>query len=223
MGRDEKKKRAEAKSRLEQARTQMYQDLILECAERLFSADRFEQVSMRDIAAEAGISPKTLYAVFPGKDEIYSEVGRRRSLALIELLLESMGGEGPVLERMQRGVRALVGFLVEHRAFFRIMMRESRAWGLLPTGDQSRGGDWRTGHRIQADMMREGIEEGVFYDGDPELMAAICIATAQVHLAALLERPGEPDPDEIAREIFLQLQRSLRKLPPYALEDSKAG
>ena len=71
--------------------------------------------------------------------------------------------------------------------------------------------------------MIEGIEEGVFYEGDPELMAAIGIATAQVQLAALLERPGEPDPDEIANEIFLQLQRSLRKLPPFAFEGSKAS
>jgi len=221
MGREEEAKRAQARRRLEEARAQMYQDLILECAERLFSRGSFDRVTMRDIAAEAGISPKTLYAVFPGKDEIYAEVGRRRSRALIDALRESMSAEAPVLERMERGVRALVGFLVEHRVFFRIMMRESRAWGLLPTGDGS--GEWRTGYRLQADLVHEGVREGVFYDGDPELMAAIGIATVQVHLAALLEKPGDPEPDEISREIFQQLRRSLCKLPPYALEGSKAG
>jgi len=199
----------------------MYQDLVLECAERLFSRRGFDQVTMREIAAEAAISPKTLYAVFPGKDEIYAEVGRRRSLALIEALLEGMSGEAPVLEKMERGVRVLVAFLVRHRAFFQIMMRESRAWGLLPDGNSS--GDWRRGHRLQADLMRQGIEEGVFYDGDPELMAAISIATAQVHLAALLERPGEPDPQQIATEIFQQLERSLRRRPPLAVETSPAS
>lgn len=221
MGRDEKKKRAEAKTRLEQAKTQMYQELVLECAERLFAASGFEQVTMRDIAGEAGISPKTLYAVFPGKDDVYAEVARRRSLALLGALDEAMGGEGGVLERMRHGTRALVEFLVEHRAFFGIMMRESRSWGLLPSGNGS--GDWRTGHRMQAALMRAGIEEGVFYDGDPEVMAAVSISIAQVLLAAALERPGAPDTDAISDDIFMQLQRSLRKLPPFALEDSKVG
>lgn len=221
MKRDEKKKRAEAKTRLEQAKTQMYQDLVLECAERLFADRGFDQVTMRDIAAEAGISPKTLYAVFPGKDEIYGDVSRRRSLAMLELLRDAVAEEVPTLERLKRSMHALVGFLVEHRAFFGIMMRESRSWGLLPSGDGS--GDWRTGHRLQADLMQQGIDEGVFYEGDPNLMAAVAISITQVLLAAALDRGGKPDAAAIADEIVVQLQRSFRKLPPYVLEDTKAG
>ena len=76
---------------------------------------------------------------------------------------------------------------------------------------------------MQVDLMREGIDDGVFYEGEPEVMAAVALSTMQVLLAAALERPGEPDPDQIADEIFVQLQRSLRRLPPFALEGSKAG
>ncbi|MDG2308709.1 MAG: TetR/AcrR family transcriptional regulator [Candidatus Binatia bacterium] len=223
MDREEIKKRAEAKVRREQARTQMYQDLVLECAERLFSKSGFGQVTMRDIAVEAAISPKTLYAVFPGKDEIYAEVARRRSLVLLDALRTAMAGDDSTIERMRRGLHALVRFLVEHRAFFHIMMRESRSWGLLPTGEASSSGDWRAGHRLQAELMQAGIDEGVFYDGDPELMAAISLSTTQVYLAAKLEGPGDPDSVAISEEIFDQVQRSLRKLPPLALEDSNAG
>lgn len=221
MGSEAKKKRSEAKNRLEQAKTQMYQELILDCAEGLFAHSGFDQVTMRDIARDAGISPKTLYSVFPGKDDIYREVAKRRSLALLDVVREDMAAEGPVLDRLRRATRALVRFLVEYPAFFEIMMRESRSWGLLPAGDGS--GDWRAGHRMQADLMRDGIEEGVFHAGDPEVMAAISISTMQVLLAAALERPGTPDPDAIAEEVFVQLQRSLRKLPPFALESSKTG
>ncbi len=217
----DQRKQGGARSRLEEARAQMYRDLVLECAEQLFAGGRFEQVTMRDIAAEAGISPKTLYVVFPSKEDVYAEVARRRSLALLERLRESVSGGGSALERMQRSVRALVGFLAEHRAFFRILMRESRSWGLLPGGGDS--GDWRVGHRLQARLMQDGIDEGVFYDGDPELMAAICIAVAQVQLAALLERPDGPDVDEISREIYLQLQRTLGRVPATAVDLSAAG
>lgn len=215
MPQEARKKRAAAKSRLEQARTQMYQDLVLECGERLFAESGFAPVTMRDIAGEAGISPKTLYATYASKDDIYAEIARRRSVVLLEGLRDALGSEGSVLERMYRATRMMVGFLVEHRAFFRIMMRESRSWGLLPSGDPSEGGSasWRAGHRMQSQLMKEGIEAGLFYEGDPDLMAAVSLALVQVYLAAALEVPGEPDPDAIAKEIHRQLQRSLRELP----------
>src|SRR5262249_13217196 len=57
-------------SNLEAARSRMYHDLIFECAERVFAEKGFDESTMQDVAAEAGISLKTLYATFPGKNEI---------------------------------------------------------------------------------------------------------------------------------------------------------
>jgi AcrR family transcriptional regulator len=55
-------------SNLEAARTRMYHDLIFECAERVFAEKGFDESTMQDVASEAGISLKTLYATFPGQD-----------------------------------------------------------------------------------------------------------------------------------------------------------
>lgn len=200
----------------------MYRDLVFACAERLFAETDFDRVSMRDIAADAGISPKTLYAVYSGKEEIYREIGRVRSRALLERIGGNTSGGGPILERLTRGVRAYVGFLLEHRSFFQIQMREARNWGLIPSGEGKK--EWRHGHRLQADLVREGIAAGVFYDGDPELMAATAIAVMQVQLAGLLERPAAPDPEEITAELVQQILRCLGRfdLPDYGVA-SEAG
>jgi hypothetical protein len=90
-------------------------------------------------------------------------------------------------------------------------MREARNWGLMPTGRGNK--EWRHGHKLQSDLVREGIAAGVFYDGDPELMAAMAIAIVQVQLAGLLERPGKPDPDAITAELVRQIQRSFGTVP----------
>ena len=67
-------KRNAQKSRLEQARQRMYHDLIFESAEHVFAEKGFDDAIMQEIAAEAGVSLKTLYATFPGKRELYDEI-----------------------------------------------------------------------------------------------------------------------------------------------------
>ena len=47
---------------------------ILESAARLFSARRFDEVLMDDIAQEAGVAKGTLYGHFPNKEGLYFAV-----------------------------------------------------------------------------------------------------------------------------------------------------
>ncbi len=62
----------------------MYHELVFECAERVFAEEGFAESTMQDLAAEAGISLKTLYATFPGKDEIYREILAKRGDGLLD-------------------------------------------------------------------------------------------------------------------------------------------
>jgi len=208
------------RSRLEQARARMYHDLVFECAERLFAAQGFDHVTMRDIAAEAGISPKTLYATFEGKQDIYDEIRKTRSRELLARVGTALVNPGTALERMASGVRAYVSFFVENRSFFDLQLREARSWGLMPSSGQTA---WREGLRFQAELVRDAIAEGVFYDGDPELMAAMGIAVMQVQLAGLIEGNSKPDVEAISAELCRQLERSFRREPRLDAPDALAS
>ncbi|MDY6833137.1 MAG: TetR/AcrR family transcriptional regulator [Thermodesulfobacteriota bacterium] len=48
-------------------------EIILNAAIKLFNTHVFHDVGMRDIAAEAGISPATIYRYFPSRDDILVE------------------------------------------------------------------------------------------------------------------------------------------------------
>jgi AcrR family transcriptional regulator len=55
----------------------MYRNFVFECAEHASAEGGYANTTMSDIAAEAGILRKTLYAVCEGKKELYSEILRR--------------------------------------------------------------------------------------------------------------------------------------------------
>ena len=189
----------------------MYRDLVFTAAEKVFAARGFAGAAMQEIAAEAGISLKTLYATFRGKDEIYRAISEQRRGEFLASVAGSVSPEGGVLERLAQGVRAYVDFLLAHRSYLSIQLREGRGWGLDPA-DESRG-VWQSGLELQAALVRAGITEGIFHDGDPELMAATAIAIMQVQLAGLVARSDAPDAAAISAEIVGELERYLRQSP----------
>ena len=185
----------------------MYRQLVFESAERVFADQGFSESTMQDVASEAGISLKTLYATFSGKDEIYGEIQEVRGNEFFEYVASTFPSEGSILEQFEASVRGYVDYLVTHRNFLRIHVREGRAWSLRP-GLEASAGAWRQGIQLFATALQQGMEAGVFYQGDPELMAATGIAIMQVQLIGLIDRSDNPEADVISKEILRQLYRS---------------
>ena len=200
--------RPRKKDRLETARARMYHDLIFENAERLFAEEGFAESSMQDLAAESGVSLKTLYATFTGKDEIYREIVTVRGTGLLAVMAEASEGEGSALQRLRDGVHAIVVYLVEHQPFFRILLQEGQAWGLNPRGARVREA-WTAGLVAVRRILEDGIASGEFLPGDLDLLTPTVNAVLQVQLAGLLDRPGEADPDAMTDAILVTLQRML--------------
>lgn len=60
--------------------------LIINAAERVFTRKPFDQVTMRDIAEEAGITPTAIYRYFSDKQDLYAEAYIRSNNRLLEKL-----------------------------------------------------------------------------------------------------------------------------------------
>lgn len=98
---------------------------ILDVARRVFGSSGFHEVSMDDVAREAGVTKPTLYDHFPSKKDLY--------LALIDSDLESLHGrvrgalEGSSgnRERIRASFQAYFDFVDEHAAGFRLLMQEA--------------------------------------------------------------------------------------------------
>ena len=190
----------------------MYRDLVFECAEHVFAEKGYDDATMQDIAAEAGVSLKTVYAAFPGKSELYAEIQSVRGLEFVDGVTLALSGLDDPLEALENGVRAYVDFLAAHEHFLRIHLRDRVAWGLGP-GTEPGDALWARGVAAFAHVVRHGIERGLFHEGDAELMAMMGIAIMQVQLARLADSTSHVEPDALAEEIQRQLRRLLCRRP----------
>src|SRR5262245_60015299 len=197
--------RSVSRSRLELARERMYRELVFESAEHVIAEKGLEATTMQEIAAEAGISLRTLYAAFPSKEELVAEVARVRGEGIVDRIRDGIdaAGDDP-LARLAGGVRGYVDFLLAHPSFLRIHLREGRAWGLEPRNGDAEG--WRVGLGRFAAILRAGIEQGLFHAGDPDFLALLGAAVMQVHMAHIA-RAEPKDAEALTNEILVQLHR----------------
>jgi AcrR family transcriptional regulator len=183
----------------------MYRDLVFESAEHVIAESGLPATTMQEIAAEAGISLRTLYAAFPSKEDLVAEVQRVRGEGIVAGIASSIDEAlDEPLARLAGGVRGYVDFLLAHPSFLRIHLREGRAWGLEPLDGEAAG--WRTGLGRFAAILRSGMAQGLFYEGDPDFLALLGAAVMQVHMAQIARARPE-DAEALTREILVQLHR----------------
>ena len=95
------------------------QSLIIEAAERVFAVKPFNEVSIRDIAREAGISHASIYRYFPDQQSLFIEAflqGAGEISATLEKLIENT--KTPDILKVSD---AYVTYLMDNDQYFRMM------------------------------------------------------------------------------------------------------
>ena len=90
---------------------------LIQTGAELFSARAYDEISIDDIAAAAGISKGLLYHYFSGKRGLYVEVVRAESERLLEVT--DVGGEDPT----RAGLDALLDYVAQHAGAWAALMR----------------------------------------------------------------------------------------------------
>ena len=196
-----------ARTRLDDARAQMYRDLLFESAEAVFGAKGYVGATMQDIASEAGVSLKTLYATFPGKQELFEEVMRVRAAEFAEETRTAMRGIEDPIERIEQGITSYVRFLLDHRDWLQIHLRAPTAWRAAPDGPEV-ATEWREGLEGYARMIHEAQELGRICEGDPEELAVLTQSVMQVQMARADDQ-GIDEPDDVVAMILRPVWRLL--------------
>jgi AcrR family transcriptional regulator len=98
---------------------------ILDVARRVFGASGYHEVSMEDVAREAGVSKPILYDHFPSKKDLYLALIDSNLEALhvrVRTALEAQSGNR---ERIRASFQAYFDFVDEHAAGLRLLMQEA--------------------------------------------------------------------------------------------------
>lgn len=182
---------------------------VLDAAERVFAERGFRDARMQDVAAEASVSLRTIYAVASGKESLYRELNDRRARDLLSRLESVLGDDmlDPDSSLMEV-ISVVATFLMDHPDFLRIQLQEGGTWALDEPDRTLLVPERHSSDRLLERLFRRGIKKGVFHDEGSRSMVATLRALEQVQLAAWADRRGR-----LSRRATIELiQRQARRL-----------
>jgi AcrR family transcriptional regulator len=179
-----------------------FRDRLCEAAERLFAERGPDAVTMRQLAAELGVSPMTPYRYFEDKDDILAAVranGFNRFAEALERARESTSGA------RARGTavgEAYVTFALDNPHSYKLMFdfnqpNAEKYPELVAAGQRAQ--------KTMTGYIRDALAEGLM-SGDPEQIGLM--NWAAIHGAVILELAGMLPPGG-ARQIYRGLDDAL--------------
>jgi TetR/AcrR family fatty acid metabolism transcriptional regulator len=184
----------------------MYREMVFDSAERVFARNGFRASRMEDIATEAGISLRTLYATYRGKSELYRQIEETRIGQLFaSVIIEDRLAP---LARLRSVVRCYLEFLMSHPSYLRMHLRQGQNWAVeIDDSEAHVEGRIALGVPEFAKIFRDGMDQGIFHDGDAEVAARLLLASQQILLADWV-RSGEAKPaEQVIAEVGTQIER----------------
>jgi AcrR family transcriptional regulator len=181
---------------------------ILMGAARAFAHGGYDATNMDQIAHECGLAKGHIYHYFRSKEEIFTEIRTDAVNRLIERLaaIAPAAAKDPELA-LRRAISAVIA---------RIFDEEERHELGLPDpvslSSENRKRIRALGRRYEqmfANIVRKGIDQGIFVPGDPKLMTFV-ILRAAFTVAQWYRAGGKWKPQWIIERVTDQLVRSVK-------------
>jgi AcrR family transcriptional regulator len=177
---------------------------IMQAAERLFTSRRFHEITMEDVAREAGVGKGTLYRYFRDKDDLFFQTATSGFDELCELLRKKVPDNASFAEQLLIACRQISRFFEHRRQLSRMMQSEE---GRVSWCAGSLHQRW-TEHRKRlvaavADMVRKGVAEGeVREDIAAEALASFLLGMLRTRGRDLGEVPQDMRQHEVVVDLF---------------------
>jgi AcrR family transcriptional regulator len=190
---------------------------IVAGAQRVFLRDGFAGASTDAIAAEAGVSKRTLYSYYPGKEELFADVLRRLTIdnphtQVLAIVEESEPEDLGELREMLVGLATRVASIMmdpDYLALLRTIIADTHRFPQL--GEIYRSTVPERGFRIFLTLMERVRERGIVDIPDAE--AATRLFFGPLVTYALLDglfKPGErsrpPAPEKIEHIVDMYMK-----------------
>jgi AcrR family transcriptional regulator len=202
--------RKKARDEAREARNGVYRQHILEAAERVFAERGYDSAKVVEISSDCGLSMGTIYAVFPGKAELYAALLEERGQELLRLARDVAQRDLSPRAALFALIEVYIDYFVAHPAFLRMHLRSGASWALGPAmGTPTQVNYWQEIHALQADIFRRGIALGEFVDEEPGYLAKLFSSMDQVLLADWVASEMRADRDTLVRRLRAVVERAL--------------
>ncbi|WP_028651288.1 TetR/AcrR family transcriptional regulator [Nocardioides halotolerans] len=171
---------------------------MLASAVKVFAERGFHGASMRQLAAQAGVTQSNFYNYFPGKADILLAILREAIAAQMALTQQAIDEAGDdVVDRFRAGITAFVRYYVDNPEVSLVATSELR----YLEGDQRREvvAERDREQQIFASLVSEGAASGVFQTPHPH-EATLAVLTLCSGVTVWFRPGGELGPQEVAQQ-----------------------
>ena len=170
------------KERREREKENLRQE-ILDAARQLFIRKGYENVSMREIAAQIEYSPTTIYLYFKNKSELFHSLCEE-TFAKLEKELEAIVtadnvaklGNGASVDPvwcLRKGAEAYIRFGLHYPNHYRLLFLTPHPHDKNPEF-QFEGSEGEKAFRYLLEIVSQGVQQGKFRQVDPLMLAQAC-------------------------------------------------
>lgn len=200
---------------------------LLRTAERLFVEKGYDLARVDEIASQAEVNKRMLYAYFTDKEGLYVAILESNFSRMLDCLEDATKHEQDPRSDAERLIRAYFQFLAENPGFVRLVAWESLRFGRHAGRVLARS--YRVSLEKLFGVLQRGVDQGAFRaDLDVRLLASsvytLCLSHfSQREFLTILSEKDSTSPEakdralnHILRLVFAGIERSDRSSPALA-------
>jgi AcrR family transcriptional regulator len=165
-----------------QALDGMMKEALFEAAVAALSEHGVDGLTMDRVAAAAGIAKGSLYHYFRSKRELLEFVYAKLIDPIFQHMEQTTANNQPAIEKLSELLHTLLEHIARYAQVHKLLFEDEAAHNLLQSSERR---TCDAASRQLAVVFRQGIEEGVFCQGDPLMLANIylglCRGILQTH------------------------------------------
>lgn len=193
---------------------ELLREQLLDAAEaRLVAAGSMQDVSLRAVARDVGVSATSIYLHFQDKDELFVMVCQRRFQAFAEMMREARAAHDDPPSQLRACGRAYVRFGLEHPEQYAVLFGGLPMDQVLEYIPEDELAGLQSLMEL-AEVVSAGVASGEFRDVDPFATAVALWAGTHGLVGVLTHGTGKADDVDADALIDLTLDLMLHGLVP---------
>jgi AcrR family transcriptional regulator len=181
---------------------------ILDAARDVFARRGYNQTTIDDIVAQAGVARGTFYLYFDDKRAVFSELIDRFAAQLTGAIQRIVTDDSSrsVADQVRENIRAIVATCLAERATTKILFTD--AAGVDPAFDRKLLAFYDSAVQLLTDSLKDGQALGIVADGEPRVLAYLSIGALKelLHQAVTLGF-AEETADVLTHQMYSFLSR----------------
>jgi AcrR family transcriptional regulator len=188
-------------ARKERLKEQGRQD-ILEAAMALFAEKGFHGVSMQEIAAQAGVAVGTLYNFFVSKEALYTALMEVCASGVAELVMPILDDShvGP-LDKIRQVINIHERIVRENAPYIRLSQSRYSDHSMQVKLEARGQAALRRIQTRMAEVIAEGVSQGVFRDMDPVFIAELLKTAMETAAFWSIQQPAQGSAIDISKTL----------------------